>query len=43
MTPLSHTLYTLTLFLALVALNLWCQRRHPTLRPGAARALSGDA
>ena len=36
MTPLSHTLYSLTLFLALVALNLWCRRRHPARpRPDA--------
>jgi len=28
MTPISHTLYTLTLFLALSALKLWSDRRH---------------
>lgn len=40
MTPLSHTLYTLTL----TALNLWFQRRHPVRpRTDATRALSGDA
>jgi hypothetical protein len=27
MTPASHTLYTLMLFLALVVLNLWIGRR----------------
>jgi hypothetical protein len=38
MTPASHTAYSLTLFLALVALNLWTARRHPipcALRAGA--------
>jgi hypothetical protein len=28
MTAASHTLYSLTLFLALVSLNLWTGRRH---------------
>jgi hypothetical protein len=28
MTPISHTLYTLTLFFALSALKLWSDRRH---------------
>jgi hypothetical protein len=39
MTPASHTLYSLTLFLALAALKLWSERRHriPSLvRAGAA-------
>jgi hypothetical protein len=31
MTPASHTLYTLTLFLALTALKLWSDRRHRSL------------
>ena len=28
MTATCHTWYTVTLFLALVALNLWTERRH---------------
>jgi hypothetical protein len=39
MTAASHTLYSLTLFLALAALKLWSERRHriPSLvRAGAA-------
>lgn len=28
MTPLSHTLYTMTLFLALASLKMWGDRRH---------------
>jgi hypothetical protein len=32
MTPLSHTLYSITLFLALVTLNLWTGRRHRVKR-----------
>ena len=38
MTPAFHTAYSLTLFLALVALNLWTGRRHRiprALRAGA--------
>ena len=45
MTPISHTLYTLTLFLALAVLKLWSERRHRiprAVRAGAHRALSGD-
>jgi hypothetical protein len=37
MTPISHTLYTLTLFLALSALKLWSDRHHrdpALLKPG---------
>ena len=40
MTATSHTLYSLTLFLALASLKLWSERRHriPILvRAGAAR------
>lgn len=46
MTPASHTLYTLTLFLALATLNLWSNRRHriPILLPARApRTLPGNA
>ena len=45
MTPTSHTLYSLTLFLALTALKLWSDRRHRIpreYRAAAVRALSGD-
>ena len=38
MTPAFHTAYSLTLFLTLVALNLWTGRRHRiprALRAGA--------
>ena len=28
MAPVAHTLYSVNLFLALVALKLWCERRH---------------
>jgi len=43
-TALSNTYYSLTLFLALVALSHWTGRRHPIpcdLRAGDARARSG--
>jgi hypothetical protein len=39
MTPAFHTAYSLTLFLALVALNLWTGRRHRI--PRALRAKCG--
>ena len=45
MTPISHTLFTLTLFFALAALKLWSDRRHRIPRAclaGATEALSGD-
>lgn len=45
MSAASHTLYTLTLFLALAALKLWSERRHRiprVVRAAAARTLSGD-
>jgi hypothetical protein len=45
MTPISHTLFTLTLFFALAALKLWSDRRHRiprAVRAGATEALSGD-
>jgi hypothetical protein len=45
MTPISHTLYTLTLFFALAALKLWSDRRHRVLRAcrdDTPRALSGN-
>ena len=45
MTAASHTLYTLTLFLALATLKLWSERRHRVplaFRVAVAKALSGD-
>lgn len=33
MTAASHTLYSLSLFFALVALNLWTARRYKTPLP----------
>jgi len=33
MTVASHTLYSLSLFFALVSLNLWTTRRHKTPLP----------
>src|ERR1035437_3995076 len=44
MTPISHTLFTLTLFFALAVLKLWSDRRHRiprAVRAGATEALSG--
>lgn len=38
MTPLSHTMYSLTLFLALVALSQWSHRRQGRL----SKALPAD-
>jgi len=42
MAPVTQTLYSVNLFLALVALKLWCDRRHgvrPVFRACAARML----
>ena len=38
MTAASHTLYSLSLFLALVALNQWTARRHRFARRASASA-----
>jgi len=45
MSPVANTLYSLSLFLALVALKLWCDRRHRVsmaFRIGVEKALAAS-
>jgi len=41
MTPASHTLYSICLFLSLVSLRLWAERRHGLSRR-IQRGIRGD-